>query len=497
MALQINKVLISDAVDASCREILEGAGVAVDYKPGLSKEDLLQCIKEYDGLIVRSATKVTAEVIAAGSRLKMIGRAGTGVDNIDLEAATKHGIIVMNTPGGNTISAAEYTCTLMCSLARNVPQGYATMKAGRWDRKKFMGVELCGKTLAIVGLGRIGREVAGRMQAFGMRTIGYDPIVSAEEAAQFKVEYLELKDIWPIADFVTVHTPLIPATRGLMNDKVFSECKKGIRVINVARGGIIDEGALLRALESGQCGGAGLDVFTEEPPKEWALVDHPNVVATPHLGASTVEAQLKVAQEIAQSFVDARAGKPLFGIVNVPELSNALNPDSSPWVALTSRLAQLLQAISTNNIKSIKLCLTGPNMKGRSRFLTSAALVGCLDNANLVNARSLGRAAGVEVTVCLCEGAEGVSLSCVGGVSVCGTVLGGAPVLTGLNDVTFNLVSLSGTLVITKATTLVDLIPKLSQINSVTQSGDVIVANVSAAPKTTPPGCLATVTLNC
>jgi D-3-phosphoglycerate dehydrogenase len=316
MAIQLERVLISDSLDSSCRRILEEGGVIVDYRPGLSRDDLLTCIKEYDGLIVRSATKVTAEVIASSQRLRLIGRAGTGVDNIDVAAATERGVKVMNTPGGNTISAAEHTCALICAVARHIPQGHASLRAGNWDRKKYMGVELEEKTLAIVGLGRIGREVATRMQAFGMKTVGYDPIVPPEVAAKFKIEFLELEQLWPVADFITVHTPLLPSTRGLLNDDVFSKCKPSVRVVNVARGGIIDEAALLRALREGRCGGAALDVFEEEPPTNRELVEHELVVATPHLGASTAEAQVKVAREIAQSFVDAKQGKPLQGLIN-------------------------------------------------------------------------------------------------------------------------------------------------------------------------------------
>jgi D-3-phosphoglycerate dehydrogenase len=259
---------------------------------------------------------VSADVIEAGKKLKLIGRAGVGVDNIDVEAATKQGVIVINTPAGNTISAAEQTCALIMSVARNLAQGHLSMKEGKWERSQFMGVELQGKTLAIVGLGRIGREVAVRMQAFGMKTIGYDPIVPAETAKQFNIEFLELAEIWPKADFITVHTPLLPETKGLLGDDVFSKCKKGVRVVNCARGGIIDEPALLRAIESGQVGGAGLDVYEEEPPTNKDLTQHPKITTTPHLGASTVEAQVKVACEVAEQFVDALTGKRLPGVVN-------------------------------------------------------------------------------------------------------------------------------------------------------------------------------------
>uniref|UniRef100_A0A672YKA9 phosphoglycerate dehydrogenase n=1 Tax=Sphaeramia orbicularis TaxID=375764 RepID=A0A672YKA9_9TELE len=314
--IRVQSVLISESVDPRCRSILEENGIRVTEKHNMKKDELIAEIKDYDGLVVRSATKVTSDIINAASNLKIIGRAGTGVDNVDVDAATKKGIIVMNTPSGNTISAAELTCALIMSLSRHVPQAVMSMKAGNWDRKKFMGAELYGKVLGIVGLGRIGKEVASRMQSFGMRTIGYDPITPPEVATSWGVEPMSLEQLWPQCDYITVHTPLMPSTVGLLNDETFAKCKKGVKVVNCARGGIIDEAALLRALESGQCGGAGLDVFIEEPPKDRSLVNHPNVVSCPHLGASTKEAQARCGQDIAQQIVDMVNGKNLVGAVS-------------------------------------------------------------------------------------------------------------------------------------------------------------------------------------
>ncbi|XP_044268305.1 D-3-phosphoglycerate dehydrogenase [Tribolium madens] len=309
--MQIKKVLVADAVDTACVKLLEKHSIQVDCKYKLPVDQLIAEIKNYDGLIVRSDTKVTADVIAAGKNLKVIGRAGAGVDNIDLNAATAKNILVLNTPGGNAISACELTCALITNLARNVTPAAASLKAGRWDRKLYAGHELSGKVLAILGLGRIGREVALRMQAWGMKTIGYDPIVSVEDAKKFNVQSMTLEEIWPQADYITVHTPLIPQTRNLICEKVFKSCKKGVRIVNVARGGIIHEADLLKALKEGQCGGAALDVFEQEPPTDpvtLELIQHPKVVATPHLGASTAEAQVRVAVEIAEQFV-ALTGK--------------------------------------------------------------------------------------------------------------------------------------------------------------------------------------------
>uniref|UniRef100_A0A8C9YB97 phosphoglycerate dehydrogenase n=1 Tax=Sander lucioperca TaxID=283035 RepID=A0A8C9YB97_SANLU len=311
----IKTVLISESVDPRCKTILEENGIRVTEKQNMKKDELMAEIKDYDGLVVRSATKVTSDIINAAN-LKIIGRAGTGVDNVDVDAATKKGIIVMNTPSGNTISAAELTCALLMSLSRNVPQAAMSMKQGNWDRKKFMGAELYGKVLGIVGLGRIGKEVASRMQSFGMRTIGYDPITPPEVTASWGVEQMSLEQLWPQCDYITVHTPLMPSTVGLLNDETFAKCKKGVKVVNCARGGIIDEAALLRALESGQCGGAGLDVFVEEPPQNRSLVDHPNVISCPHLGASTKEAQARCGEDIALQIVDMVKGKKLVGAVS-------------------------------------------------------------------------------------------------------------------------------------------------------------------------------------
>lgn len=396
MAFELKKVLISDEVDAKCIEVLLSNGIHVDKKTKLTKEQLLNEIKEYDGLIVRSATKVTKDVLNAGSRLKIVGRAGTGVDNIDCEAATRKGVIVMNTPGGNTISAAEHTCALICALSRNVAAGDASMKAGRWDRKKFMGNELYGKTLAIVGLGQIGKQVALRMQSFGMTTIGFDPIIPKEAAAEFGVTSYSLEEIWPQADYITVHVPLIPGkTANLINSNVIASCKPGVRILNVARGGIVNEKALLEGIKSGHVGGAALDVFCEEPPtgSSLELAKHDNVIATPHLGASTVEAQTRVAVEIAQQFADLAAGKTLYGAINAQALANTLQPSCQPWIALAKVLGALIYKLASADIKgaaTLKLMAFGEELK-KANYLLNATLVGMLhagtpNGFNMVNA---------------------------------------------------------------------------------------------------------------
>ncbi|XP_037960089.1 D-3-phosphoglycerate dehydrogenase [Teleopsis dalmanni] len=307
MPVDIRNVLVCDAVDNACVELLESHGIKVSYKLKLPLDELCKEVKNYDAVIVRSDTKITEAVLEAGAgHLKAVGRAGAGVDNINVEAATKHNVLVLNTPGGNSISACELTCILIGALARNVIPAGQSMREGRWDRKLYNGTELHGKTLAILGLGRIGREVGIRMKTWGMRIIGYDPITTDSEAKAIGIEKMSLEEIWPLADYITVHTPLIPATRNLICAETLGKCKDGVKVVNVARGGIIDEEAVLEALKTGKCGGAAFDVYSEEPPKSEVtktLIAHPRVVATPHLGASTSEAQVRVAVEVAEQFI--------------------------------------------------------------------------------------------------------------------------------------------------------------------------------------------------
>ncbi|NWR64950.1 SERA dehydrogenase, partial [Bucorvus abyssinicus] len=478
MALgKLQKVLISDSLDPCCREILQAGGLRVQEKPGLSKEELLREIRDCDGLIVRSATKVTADVLEAAERLQVVGRAGTGVDNVDVEAATRKGVLVMNTPTGNSLSAAELTCGMILSLARQIPQAAASMKEGKWDRKKYMGMELNGKTLGVLGLGRIGREVATRMQAFGMKTIGYDPIITPETSATFGVEQLPLEQIWPLCDFITVHTPLLPSTAGtgwvpargdleggwrspppltatpcagLLNDSTFAKCRRGVQVVNCARGGIVDEGALLRALRSGQCGGAALDVFTQEPPKDRDLVNHPNVICCPHLGASTQEAQSRCGKEIAMQIVDMATGKGLAGVVNGQALSKAFAPQTKPWIALARALGTVLRTAGKQAQGSVQVCTLGTPLREAGSYLTPAVAMGMLaggaqKEVTLVNALLLAQEAGLKVTTTHSDvdpetdGSTGLLEVSLPGTPhrAVGTVQGSTPVLRELNGVTF------------------------------------------------------------
>ncbi|PSN52991.1 hypothetical protein C0J52_01149 [Blattella germanica] len=415
MSVSLRNVLISDAVDSACVELLQSHGINVTCRYKMTKEQLLQEIKNHDGLIVRSDTKVTADVFAAASSLRVVGRAGTGVDNIDIEAATRKGVIVLNTPGGNSISACELTCALISTLARNIPQACQSLKEGRWDRKLYTGSELSGKTLAVIGLGRIGREVASRMQAYGMKTIGFDPMVTAEFAREHNIAKMELEEIWPLADYITVHTPLIPQTRNLINDAVFNKTKKGVKIINVARGGIVDEVALLEALKDGRCGGAALDVFIEEPPKAphtLELIRHPKVVVTPHLGASTNEAQQRVAVEIAEQFValaancsaEERSRYAITGVVNAPVLAAAMIQSNTPWISLAKELGKLVAKLTEGVTPGTKINIatSGAGMENK-KFLSTAVMVGMLtgytkNGLNLINAPSLAKEAGIEVS---------------------------------------------------------------------------------------------------
>nr|XP_020668838.1 D-3-phosphoglycerate dehydrogenase [Pogona vitticeps] len=462
-ATTLTKVLISDSLDPCCKQILQAAGIRVLEKANLSKEQLLAEIKDCDGLIVRSATKVTADIINAAEKLQVIGRAGTGVDNVDVEAATRKGILVMNTPTGNSLSAAELTCGMIMSLARQIPQAAASMKEGKWDRKKFMGMELQGKTLGILGLGRIGREVAIRMQSFGMKTIGYDPIITPEESASFGVEQLSLEQIWPLCDFITVHTPLLPSTTGLLNDATFAQCRPGVQVINCARGGIVDEGALLRALQSGQCGGAALDVFTEEPPKDKALINHPNVISCPHLGASTREAQSRCGKEIAVQLVDLTQGKPLVGAVNGQALSSAYASQTKPWIALAGALGTVLCALTHPANRGVQVVTHGSTLQKAGGYLIPAVAVGLLKetaqkNVNLVNGLLLAQEAGLKITATHHDKTEGseeglLELAVQDAPYVLvGSVQGSTPVLCHLSGAVFKpSVPLTGTMLFYRA----------------------------------------------
>ncbi|KAI5726784.1 hypothetical protein M8J76_008453 [Diaphorina citri] len=455
MGIKIKNVLISDAVDESCVKLLQENNINVTCLYKLTPEQLLEEIPKYDGLVVRSDTKVTAEVLQA-SNLQVVGRAGTGVDNIDLTAATRKGVLVLNAPGGNFISACELTCSLISALSRNVPQGCQSLKEGKWDRKLYTGTELYGKTLAVLGLGRIGREVALRMQAFGMKVIGFDPMVSVEDAAKLNIASLGLEDIWPLADYITVHTPLIPQTKNLINAEVLKKCKKGVRVVNVARGGIVDENALLDSLKCGHCGGAALDVFCEEPPKSeqtFELIKHPKVIVTPHLGASTKEAQIRVAVEIAEQFIALANTNPQYtsiqGVLNAPALAASRNPENTSWISLARSLgkisSQLLQT-STFSSTAFSLVTQGAELKNK-QFLTTPVQIGLLsgrtsNGLNFINVNTYASEGGLKVAYEHDPSSSQNLVALAFGSNVAkhvltGTVRNGSPHLLAIDDAQF------------------------------------------------------------
>ncbi len=396
------KILVSDQIEERCREILAAEGYAVDYKPGLSDVELRKIIGGYAGLVVRSATQVTAEVISVATSLKIIGRAGTGVDNIDVEAATRRGILVMNTPGGNTVSTAELTVSMLLSLARNIPHAHASLVAGRWDRKKFTGTEVSTKTLGIVGLGKIGREVAIRCQAFGMKTIGYDPLLSEEVALKMNIDLVSLDELYRRSDFITVHTPLTPETKGLLNDETLAKCKRGVRLVNCARGGIIDEQALLRALASGQVAGAALDVFELEPPTGNPLLAHEHVIVTPHLGASTEEAQEKVAVQIAHQMVDAFKGRGFAGVVNSAAMELTLEEALKPFLGLAEKMGSFIAQTISGKLSTVGISVQGELLARSIPLLKACVLRGILghllpEHVNVINAPFLAEEMGLKL----------------------------------------------------------------------------------------------------
>src|SRR5438876_722117 len=354
------KILVTDDVSMSGLQPLSDAGLVVEKKTGLTRMELQESLCDYEGLIVRSETRVTADLIESAKILRVIGRAGVGVDNIDVSAATARGIVVMNAPDGNTITTAEHTIALLVALARRVPQANSSLKSGKWERKKFIGTELQGKTLGIVGLGRIGRVVASRARALGMKIVAYDPFVAPEQARDLEIETASFEDAVTRSDFLTIHTPLTVETRGIIGPDAFAKMKQGVRVINCARGGLVDEAALYQAIKSGKVAGAALDVFDQEPPP----ADHPllsldEVIVTPHLGASTTEAQEGVAFTVAEQMRDYLLTGALRGAVNVPALGAKELNLLQPYIDLADRLGRLQAQLVDTAVSEVLLEFAG------------------------------------------------------------------------------------------------------------------------------------------
>jgi D-3-phosphoglycerate dehydrogenase / 2-oxoglutarate reductase len=395
------RVLISDQLSPAAVDIFRQRDIDTEVRVGLSKDELEKVIKDYDGLAVRSATKVTEKVIAAASRLKVVGRAGIGVDNIDVKAATAKGIIVMNTPFGNSITTAEHALSLMMALARQIPEADRSTQAGRWEKSKFLGVELFGKTLGVIGCGNIGSIVADRGVGLKMKVVAFDPFLSPERAMEIGVEKVELDDLLRRADFITLHTPLTDKTRHIIDAAALAKTRKGVRIVNCARGGLVDERALAAALQSGQVGGAAFDVFEVEPAKDSPLFGLANVICTPHLGASTGEAQENVALQVAEQMSDYLVRGAISNAVNFPNITAEEAPRLKPWVKLAEQLGSFAGQLTERPIKGVRIEYSGEVATLNTKPLTAAALAGVLrpllTDVNMVSAAISARERGMQV----------------------------------------------------------------------------------------------------
>ncbi len=397
------RVLVTDNLSKEGVKVLEEAGLEVDVDNDLSPGKLKEIISDYDAILIRSKTKMPAEIIEKAENLKVIGRAGIGVDHIDIEAATKKGIAVMNTPGGNAVSTAEHTLAMIFSLMRNIPQAYCSMKEEKWEKKKFPGRELHGKTLGVIGLGKIGKIVAQKAKAMGIKVLGYDAFISEESVEKMGFTYTNFENIIRESDIITVHTPLNDDTRGLISEEQFKYMKDGAYVVNCARGGIIDEEDLLKALDSGKVAGAAVDVYTQEPPKDWSLPLHPKIVPTPHLAASTKEAQITVAKQVADQAVTALKDQVFINALNVPDLDKETLRKMDKYIRLAEKLGNVAAQIIDGGISSLKIRYSGEELTRENVTpLTIAVGKGLLDHihdvpANHINAPELLKEAGIEV----------------------------------------------------------------------------------------------------
>lgn len=395
------KVLISDKMDPKAAEIFRARGIEVDEITGKTPDELKAIIGQYDGLAIRSSTKVTKDILDAATNLKVVGRAGIGVDNVDIPAASAKGVVVMNTPFGNSITTAEHAIALMFALARQLPEADASTQAGKWEKNRFMGVELTGKTLGLIGAGNIGSIVADRAQGLKMKVIAYDPFLSPERALELGVEKVELDDLLARADFITLHTPLTDQTRNILSRENLLKTKKGVRIINCARGGLVDEEALKELLDNGHVAGAALDVFVKEPAKESPLFGTANFVSTPHLGASTSEAQVNVAIQVAEQIADYLLTGGITNALNVPSLSAEEAPRLKPYMALAEQLGSLVGQLTHGTVPRISVHSEGAAAELNQKPIVAAALAGFLrvhsDTVNMVNAPFLAKERGIEV----------------------------------------------------------------------------------------------------
>ncbi|MEM9682808.1 MAG: phosphoglycerate dehydrogenase [Pseudomonadota bacterium] len=395
-------VLISDKLSPDAAKVFEDRGIEVDFKPGMSAEDLLANISKYDGLAVRSATKVTPDVLARADKLKVIGRAGIGVDNIDTEAATQRGVVVMNTPFGNTTTTAEHAIAMMMALVRQIPTANVSTQGGKWEKSRFMGMEVTGKSLGLIGCGNVGSIVADRAQGLKMRVIAFDPYLSPERAVEIGVEKVELDDLFARADIITIHTPLTDSTRNLINADAISKMKEGVRIVNCARGGIVNEADLRAALDSGQVAGAAMDVFEVEPATDNVLFGQDNLIATPHLGAATREAQEIVAVQVAEQMADYLLTGAVTNAINMPSISAEDAPRLTPYMTLAEQLGSLIGQLAETSLKAVEVEFQGHVAELNVRPLMSAVLCGLLrpqlDAVNMVSAPLVARERGIEVS---------------------------------------------------------------------------------------------------
>ena len=395
------KVLISDKMDPRAAQIFRERGVEVDEITGKTPDELKAIVSRYDGLAIRSSTKVTPAILAAATNLKVVGRAGIGVDNVDIPAASAKGVVVMNTPFGNSITTAEHAVALMFALARQLPEADASTQAGRWEKNRFMGVELTSKTLGLIGAGNIGSIVADRARGLKMKVVAFDPFLTPERAVEMGVEKVALDDLLARADFITLHTPLTDSTRNILSAEALAKTKRGVRIINCARGGLIDEAALKAALDSGQVGGAALDVFVEEPATASPLFGTPNFISTPHLGASTTEAQVNVAIQVAEQMADFLMSGGVTNALNMPSLSAEEAPKLKPYMALAEKLGSLVGQLATGALAGIAVEIEGAAAELNQKPITGAVLAGLMrvhsDTVNMVNAPFLARERGLDV----------------------------------------------------------------------------------------------------
>ena len=438
------KVLISDKMDPNAARIFEERGCDVDVITGQTPEELLKIIGQYDGLAIRSSTTVTKEILDAATNLKVIGRAGIGVDNVDIPYASSKGVVVMNTPFGNSITTAEHAIAMIFALARQIPEADASTQAGKWEKSRFMGVEVTGKILGLIGAGNIGSIVASRAQGVRMKVIAYDPFLTEDRAIELGIEKVDLDGLLARADFISLHTPLTDQTRNILSAENLAKTKSGVRIVNCARGGLIDEAALKEGLESGHIAGAALDVFAKEPAKESPLFGTPNFICTPHLGASTDEAQVNVALQVAEQLSDYLVNGGVTNALNMPSLSAEEAPKLRPYMELAENLGSLVGQLAHGNLPKISIEVEGAAAQLNQKPITAAVLAGLMrrysDTVNMVNAPYLARERGMEVREIRNE-KEGIYHTLVrvtvattqGDRSVAGTLFGSAAPAPGGN----------------------------------------------------------------